>query len=361
MKKLIFVIVSLLVIYSFYSTCQSRWKKGIIMQEFIFKNAPFISCHAATIAETPRGLVVAWFGGSHEGGNDVGIWLSRNEHGRWSNPVQIADGILSDSLRYPCWNPVLYQVPNGPLLLFYKVGPNPANWKGWMKMSEDAGITWSAPVSLPKGFLGPIKNKPILLKNGDLICGSSTENDGWKVHFEITHNYAKTWDTITYVPSDSFSAIQPTIFSVADSMLIAFCRSKNGFILETTSYNNGRDWSELRKTLLPNNNSGIDGITLLDGRFLLVYNHVFPPSGRIKAPRTPLNVAISTDNGKNWYAAVILEDSKIGEYSYPSVIQTKDSLIHIVYTWRRKKIKHVVIDPSKLILTKISDIKWPDY
>jgi len=73
-----------------------------------------------------------------------------------------------------------------------------------------------------------------------------------------------------------------------------------------------------------------------------------------------LNVAISKD-GKQWYAAVILEDSPISQYSYPSVIQTKDGMVHIVYTWRRERIKHVMIDPNKLKLEPIVDEKWPGF
>src|SRR5207302_7712951 len=115
----------------------SKWKKGIITEEFIFEKAPFPESHAATIAETPKGLVAAWFGGTKERNPDVEIWVSRKENNKWTQPVSVANGIQNDTLRYPCWNPVLYQVPGGDLLLFYKVGPKPSDWKGWMKTSED--------------------------------------------------------------------------------------------------------------------------------------------------------------------------------------------------------------------------------
>ena len=112
---------------------------------------------------------------------------------------------------------------------------------------------------------------------------------------------------------------------------------------------------------MPNGNSGTDAVTLKDGRQLLVYNHVLPDSKWVKGkgPRTPLNVAISKD-GKKWYAAAILEDSPISQYSYPSVIQSADGMVHVVYTWRRQKIKYVKIDPSKLVVKEIVDKKWPE-
>ncbi|HVW14732.1 MAG TPA: sialidase family protein [Mucilaginibacter sp.] len=335
------------------------WQHGIITDEFIFEQAPYPECHASTIAETPHGLVAAWFGGTKERNPDVCIWVSRYVNGKWTEGVNVANGIQSPSLRYPCWNPVLYQVPGGDLLLFYKIGPKPSDWKGFMRSSKDNGVTWSEQKALPEGFLGPIKNKPVLLANGDLLCPSSTENDGWKVHFEISPNFGQTWKMAGPVDNGkAFKPLQPTILSYKDGKLQALCRSQNRAILQTWSSDNGKTWSPLEPTSLPNNNSGIDGVTLKDGRQLLVYNHVLPPGDKTKGARTPLNVAISKD-GKTWYAALILEDSPISQYSYPSVIQTSDGMVHVVYTWRRRRIKHVVIDPGKLELKKIKDGQWP--
>ena len=111
-------------------------------------------------------------------------------------------------------------------------------------------------------------------------------------------------------------------------------------------------------TGMPNNNSGTDAVTLNDGRQLLVYNHVKTPPGLSKGARTPLNVAVSLD-GKQWYAVLVLEDSPVSQYSYPSVIQSSDGMVHIVYTWRRERIKYVKVDPSKLKEVEIVNGDWP--
>jgi len=304
-------------------------------------------------------LVASWFGGTKERNPDVCIWVSRKVNGKWTEAINVANGIQNDTLRYPCWNPVLYQVPGADLLLFYKIGPSPSTWKGFMKSSTDGGITWSAQRALPEGFLGPIKNKPVLLKNGMLLCPSSTEGKGWQVHFEASADNGKTWQYIGPInDGKDMKAIQPSVLFHKDGSLQIFCRSQNRAILSSTSTDNGKTWSALEKTSLPNNNSGTDAVTLKDGRQLLVYNHVLPPGKEIKGARTPLNVAISND-GVKWYAASILEDSPIGQYSYPSVIQTSDGMVHIVYTWRRERIRHVVIDPSKLVLKEIVNGEWP--
>jgi alpha-L-rhamnosidase len=245
------------------------------------------------------------------------------------------------------------------LLLFYKTGTKVAAWKGWLKRSSDGGRTWSAAQPLPDGYLGPVKNKPVLLDNGELLCPSSTEGNGWKVHFESTKDSGKTWTQRGPINDGrTINAIQPSILKYRNGKLQILCRSKEGVIAQSWSDDNGLTWSPLSATSLPNNNSGTDAVTLADGRQLLVYNHVKTPEGKSKGARTPLNVAVSND-GIHWSAALILEDSPVSQYSYPSVIQTADGYVHIVYTWRRQRIRHVKIDLSTLELKPIINEQWP--
>ncbi len=315
-------------------------QSAVVSSEFLYDKASFPSCHASTIVETPAGLAAAWFGGTDEGNPDVGIWVSRRLDGVWTAPVQVADGVQDDAKRHPCWNPVLFQVPKGPLLLFYKVGPSPSAWWGMLKRSTDDGATWGPAERLPEGVLGPIKNKPVLLSDGRLLCGSSTEHDGWRVHLESTSDLGKTWQRTEPINDGrAFGIIQPTLLSLGGQHLQMLCRGRGtGHVMQSSSEDGGRTWSEVSAIDLPNPNSGIDGVTLSDGRQLLVYNHT--PRGR-----SPLNVAVK--RGLHWLPSVVLEDSP-GEYSYPAVIQSSDGKIHITYTWKRSKIKHVTLDPDQL-------------
>ena len=343
MLKYIFLISLLALQIHINSEAQVK----IVKAEFVFENAPSPSCHASTIAETPAGLVVAFFGGTAEKNPDVGIWVCRNEGKNWTAPFEVANGLQSDGKRFPCWNPVLYLYKNGPLMLFYKVGPSPSEWWGMLMKSDDNGKTWSKPERLPDGFMGPVKNKPVLLKNGILLCPSSTESNVWNVQIERTADKARTW-TKTLVKSGEkqLSAIQPSVLLHPDNVLQILCRTQQGFIAESWSKDSGITWSPLTLTSLPNPNSGIDAVTLKNGSQLLVYNPTkTSPEGR-GGPRTPLCVALSSD-GKNWKDSITLE-SEPGEYSYPAVIQTSDGRVQITYTWKRKIIKHVVIELSSL-------------
>lgn len=360
-RTLILSMLFALVVSSAFSQ-EIAWKQGIIVDDFIYYKASFPSCHSATIAETPTGLVAAFFGGLYERHKDVEIYVCRKDTAKgskWTPPVSVADGVQDDTLRYPTWNPVLYQIPGGDLLLFYKVGRSPGSWWGMMKRSSDGGITWSEAKKLPNEGIGPVKNKPVLLSNGNLISGSSREGNGWRVHFEITPDFGKTWRTVGPInDGKTFNLIQPSILDHGNGKLQILARSVNRAIIESWSNDNGETWSPVAKTSLPNANSGTDAVALKDGRFLLVYNHVLPPGDLKKGPRTPLHVSISSD-GKTWQPVLILENSPISQYSYPSVIQTADGMVHIVYTWRRRLIKHVVVDPSKLKPGKFVNGEWP--
>ena len=343
-----------------YATVTNQ--SAIVKSEFIFETAPFPSCHASTIAETKFGLVAAWFGGTAERNPDVCIYVSRNENGKWTAPVAVADGVGFATNRLPTWNPVLFQPKNGPLLLFYKAGPKPADWWGMMTTSADDGKTWSKPTRLPDGILGPIKNKPVQLANGDILCGSSTEGDGgWRVHFERISDFGKTWTTMPPVnDGKEIGAIQPSILFLKNGKLEAIGRTRNEKIFQIWSDDGGTTWGKMMLMDLPNPDSGTDAVTLRDGRQLLVYNHNVRTGSNNKG-RSPLNVAVSGD-GNNWQAALVLENDPNAPngFAYPAVIQTSDSLVHITYTWERKRIRHVVIDPAKLSLRPIVAGAWPN-
>ena len=93
-----------------------KWKKGILVDEFIYDKAPFPECHSATIVETPAGLVTSFFGGTKEANPDVEIWISRLVNNKWTAPVSVADGRI-DGTRKACYNPVLFQIPGGRFVI----------------------------------------------------------------------------------------------------------------------------------------------------------------------------------------------------------------------------------------------------
>jgi predicted neuraminidase len=336
------------------TTDTAGYLSGELIYELDSRQTP--ECHASTIVEISSGLVAAWFGGKHEKNPDVGIWVSRRGDDGWSRPVEVANGTEGEDQDYACWNPVLFQPRHGPLMLFYKVGLDPRLWWGAIVTSDDGGRSWSTPRRLGtshklleqnRNLLGPVKNKPIQLDDGTILCGSSTENDGWRVHFELSRDLGKTWEVVGPINDASeFDAIQPSILTYPDGRMQILCRTRQNVVAQSWSEDGGKSWERMTATHLPNPSAGTDAVTLKDGRQLLVYNHSVREAG--KNGRRILNVAISTD-GQQWQPMLTLEnEANPAGYSYPAVIQTSDGRVHITYTWRRLSVKHVVLDPTRL-------------
>ncbi|SEM37793.1 Predicted neuraminidase (sialidase) [Pseudoxanthomonas sp. GM95] len=309
---------------------------------------PTPQCHASTLVETRDGtLLLAWFGGDHEGANDVGIWLARREGKTWAPAQRIASGVDANGHAVPAWNPVLFQPADGALQLYYKLGPNPRQWWGLMASSMDDGRHWSAPRRLPEGALGAIKNKPVQLSSGRILSPSSTEDAGWRMHMEWSDDDGAHWQrTDALNDPKQLGAIQPSLLVHADGRVQALARTQQNRVASSWSSDRGEHWSTPTLLALENPNSGIDAVQLADGRSLLVYNPT--PSGKDWWDgRGVLAVALS-DDGEHWRRVLTLEDEPGQEFSYPAVIQTRDGQVHISYTWKRRQITHVMLDPTLL-------------
>mmetsp|Transcript_13587 Transcript_13587/g.34291 ORF Transcript_13587/g.34291 Transcript_13587/m.34291 type:complete len:454 (+) Transcript_13587:340-1701(+) len=341
--------------------------RGCVIKE---SNRRTQSQHAATIVEVQPGeLLAAWFGGSWERNHDVSIWVSKFKDGQWSEE---AWEVVPATNGTSTWNPVLFKVPaTGEILLFYKLGIDPHTWEGRLVRSKDSGRSWGPIEALPSGLFGPVKNKPVVLDDGTIISGSSDELD-WSVHIEYSKDNGYTWHKGNKLRFQG-KILQPALFVNSDKTLGMLCRSNGPRINKRFVDNNavlsisdrsGLHWSPGIRTNLPNPNSGIDAVRLHDGRLLVVYN---PTNDGAQRARAAMSVAISRDNGLTWRTVAKLERVDVApraylwpEYSYPSVIQTTDGLIHIVYTYTyeikrrghegRENIMHVVLDVLDLEL-----------
>lgn len=316
-------------------------------RELIFPigSAPFAASHASTIVQLKNGdLLAAWFGGTGEGDPDVAIWSARRTASGWSAPIELA--------REPhiaCWNPVLFHSGDGRLWLYYKYGPAPSNWVAARRFSLDEGRTWSPVERLPAGLLGPIRAKPLLLDNGVIVSGTSIEaSHAWSIWIERSTDNGVIWSTIGPIPlaagdpanppalDRTHGLIQPSIVRLGKHHLRLFARSTEDIarICVSDSFDDGLTWSAARPLDLPNPNSGIDAVSLRDGRVVLVYNDT-------ATARSPLNVAVSHD-GEHFQNFRTLE-SQPGEFSYPAIIQETGGDLDVTYTWNRKSIAFVHI------------------
>ncbi|MCL2815769.1 MAG: exo-alpha-sialidase [Oscillospiraceae bacterium] len=312
----------------------------IITKKLIFDmgGGPTPSCHASTVAFFEGSLYAAWFGGRQEGANDVAIWLSIKEGDRWEIPKK-----MSVVENIPHWNPVLF-CGGGKLFLYYKKGFEIPEWQTFYRVLEKG--VWSGETELvpnDKGGRGPVKNKPVRLKNGLILAPASLESAS-EPPAGANANNANKWNAFIDISSDGVNwqaqnpisadvnLIQPSIWET-DEGVHAFMRSDAGAVYRSDSTDGGVSWNRAYGTNLPNNNSGLDAVYVSGGLYV-VYNPVKKNWGA----RTPLVISKSGDNGKTWSETAVLEDSK-GEYSYPSIIEA-DGFLHVVYTYRRESVMY---------------------
>jgi predicted neuraminidase len=327
------------------------------VRELIFPvgSTSFAASHASTLVQLHDGsFESAWFGGTAEGNPDVAIWTAHKTVAGWSAPVE-----LVREPGTPCWNPVLFHTIDGRLWLYYKFGPSVGVWTAARKYSDDEGKTWSAVEHLPAGLVGPVRAKPLVLKDGTIVSGSSVESyRSWAVWIERSVDNGKTWAKLgPFVPPSNttidgakaatpadvpgsndwkfiFGIIQPSVVRLNGKHLRYYARSTGniGRVVAADSTDDGKTWSVPHALDVPNPNSGIDAVTLKDGRVILIYNDT--PKGR-----SPLNLAVSND-GEHFKMFYTLEKNP-GEYSYPALIQDDQGNLQMTYTWNRKSIMHV--------------------
>ena len=330
----------------------------------------YASCHAPSICELSSGdLLACCFAGTQEleGGPDqvtLGARFDRRS-GTWSDPE--------------VWVDVPHRASGNPRIF---VGPRPSEvwlvapvsygeWCGgstrlFMKRSYDEGSSWKDLELLvaEKGILG--KNKPFIRDN---LCILPVEQEHtWNSKFLRSEDYGESWELLGDLGNDAgVRIIQPTVVQLNDGSLLAYMRSQENYIYQSRSNDIGRSWSKAEPTELPNNNSGIDMVRLASGNLVLVYNPTQLVTDKQQrdsglpehmagfttwGPRTPLVAALSEDEGNSWPYQVVLEDGP-GVYCYPAVIQGKDRMIHIVYTYQRTAIRHVAIEENELLASKI--------
>jgi predicted neuraminidase len=185
-----------------------------------------------------------------------------------------------------------------------------------------------------------IRSKPIVLPDGTLLLPAYDERD-WTSFALASDDGGATW-----APRGRMSGpglIQPSLALASVGTLAFFRRGpqdRTKRLWRSVSLDNGHTWSTPERTELPNPNAGIDVVSLTAERLALAFNDA--PS-----ERSPLSLAVSDDGGRTWTHRRALETGP-HEYSYPAIIVDSQGRVHVTYTWRRERIKHVMLDEETL-------------
>lgn len=355
-----------------------------VHRRFVVVDDPrWVQTHGSTVLATADGaLLTAWFAGTAEGARDTAVWLARRDAGQatWGEPAVVIDGPA------PHWNPVLARGPDEAIWLFAKRGARISTWTTWVLRSTDEGRTWTEPRPLVEGDLGgrgPVRNPPLLLPDGTWLAPASTETWGprptWSAFVDVSTDGGQSWQPAP-IPLDrsgmsGAGIIQPALWTSGERVL-TLLRSSEGTAYRSASEDGGRTWSTARSVGLPNNNSGLAVVTLRDSTVVCAHN----PTTGDWADRCPLVLSVSDDDGLTWRTRLVLEDGRtpvdddsehrpslprprafrpsdggvrtsgVGEYSYPALVSTDDTLT-VSYTWQRRGIVEATVPLSWLTTT----------
>lgn len=356
--------------------------------------------HASNVLPMPNGdLLCTWFAGTQEGMSDISIYVARLKAGTqtWSTPEKVSDDPARSEQ-----NPVFFPVPDGKLWLMWtsQESGNQDSAVVMRRISSNGGYSWG-PIELfidtPGTF---VRQPPVILENGDWLLtvfycvhvpGQKWVGNKDYSAVKISSDQGKTWKEIV-VPG-SLGCVHMNIIDLGGGSLVAFFRSRwADHVYTTRSRDWGKTWDAAEPTELPNNNSSIQVCRLQNGHLAMVFNNmnaencterrvslyddigeddtpvqpakVEDPTAKTAfwgAPRAPLSIALSLDDGKSW---PIVKDLEVGdgycmtnnskeainrEYSYPSIKQSIDGKLHITYTYFRQRIKYVCIDESWIL------------
>ncbi|HUU26385.1 MAG TPA: sialidase family protein [archaeon] len=320
-------------------------EKPFYRAELIFKpTLRFPRCHSSAIIALPDGsLMAAWWNGSEEGANDVVIRASRRPKGKegWEIPR-----ILADTPDTTEGNPVFFLAPNGELWLFYRAGLPWARLM-WIK-SPDIGQTWGKPTVFLDQPGWSFRSRALLLSSGDIFIPTMTHGKsaftptGSSTVFTYSIDGGKTWSRTEEIITEPRSN-EAAIIQRSDGSLLAFMRPydpepEKRYLWQSESFDQGRRWSEARRTTLKNPSSAIELLTLQSGHIVLAFNDS-------QQMRSPLCLALSLDQGRTWSYKRTLEDAP-GRFSYPGLTQAADGHIHVSYTFRRTHIKHAEVNEA---------------
>jgi predicted neuraminidase len=352
--------------------------------------------HGSSIVALPNGdMLTAWFEGSGERtANDVKIMGARLKKGeqKWSAPF-----LMADTPHLPDCNPVLFLNQKGKLFLVWiAVQANrwehsilrmrtSENYSGnstpvwdWqdnillnpgdefanevakrMKELPEHGMGWSEyapsydkmiieaskdPRNRTTGWMTRIK--PMLLENGKILLPLYSDGFNFSI-MAISEDFGETWKPS--LPLVGRGPIQPALVKKKNGNLVAFLRDSGDApsrVHFSESSDGGESWSASQKTTIPNTAS-VELLNLADGRWAFLGND-------IDDGRYILSLYLSDDEGQTWQWKTRLEDHSPdqGGYSYPSLIQTFDGMLHITYSSHpksnSKSIKYVIVDPEKM-------------
>ncbi|MEV0996012.1 sialidase family protein [Nonomuraea sp. NPDC050202] len=312
--------------------------------------------HAAAVTQAPTGdMLTVYYGGTSEGAANQALYLSRLATGKksWSKPE-----VVVDEPGKADGNPVLWS-DGKRVYLFYVV----IEGHGWeqasirLKTSDDGGHTWSEPTVIRSEWGWMVGTNPIRMSNGEVLLPIYDEASSSSGFYVFSQDLS-TWkaypeDTGAWIRTPEGS-IQPTVVEVEPGRLAAYMRTGDKAIYKSESTDFGRTWSAPVAEPIGNPNSRVAALKLDSGKLVLAYNPWVEH-------RSPMRLSLSPDKGRTWEHSVDVEAQSGPQFTYPVLTQSADGFIHLVYSYNRNNIRHVVFNEEYLRNAVGLLSNWPEH
>ncbi|NPV47251.1 MAG: exo-alpha-sialidase [Armatimonadetes bacterium] len=299
------------------------------------------TCHCAALCQlADDDLLAVWYAGQREGLPDSALLTARfsQKDVQWT-----AAEVLLDTPGLSDGNAIVFALPDGRVWLFHTV----IHGKGWSstlsywRESDNGGLTWSASRLFDPEEGIVFRCRPLQLPSGRILVPAYDDKDGTSVFF-LTDDQGLTWRRSTRLRVAGDQCIQPAPVQRADGSLLAYMRcGDRGHLWQSVSTDEGATWTPPEPVDLPNPNAGVDMQKLQTGELLLAANLT-------THSRSPLCLLLSEDEGQTWATRAIVAHDPGQEFSYPQLLQARDGACHLLYTWRRERIRHLIFDTEWL-------------
>lgn len=260
-----------------------------------------------------------------------------------------ADNIMSVSFM---------RMANGDIGMFFLAKSEVVNCLCYLIRSADEGKTWGEPVlcSETGGYFVVNNDRIIRTSGGKLLVpaakhGTILSADGkhiddimpGELYIFASDDDGYTWHTITKcitipVSRGCSTGVQEPGLLELKSKIWCYIRNNSGRQYEAFSDDGGASWSEPKPSRFTSATSPLSTKRLKDGRVVAVWNPVPVFNGRSEeidgvwtGARTPLALAVSTDDGESFSAPELIETDERSGFCYTAIHETDGGDILLAY------------------------------
>lgn len=230
----------------------------------------------------------------------------------------------------------LLRLPNDEIALFYLRKNSIEDCLPMVRFSTDEGETWTEPrrcITDRDGYFVLHNDRVIQLEDGRLVFAVAFSG---QVCSYVSDDNARTWKASSPVPNpDRVVHQEPGVVALENGTLYMIMRTDTTTQYCTYSKDRGETWSPSRPSNIVSASQSPASITRIPstGDLLLVWNHNDSPEKELKAKRTPLSIAISSDEGETWQREQAVEDNPDGSFCYTAIHFVDGGVLLAYFDW----------------------------